>query len=85
MAKCKTCGAEIEWVKTPSGRNMPVNLDYTELDPAGHPHDAVVTDEGRVVKGSRLSEDSTLFPTSGKVRGRMPHWATCSDPERHRR
>lgn len=77
MAICNGCGAEIDWIKTPNGRNMPVNLDYIEIDPTGHPHEVVVTDEGRVFKGSRLFEDNTLFPTQGKIRGRMPHWATC--------
>jgi len=68
---------DIDWIKTPGGKNMPVNPDYIEIDPAGHPHEAVVTDDGRVIKGSRLFEGDTLFPTQGKIRGRIAHWATC--------
>ena len=26
MPKCKACGAEIEWVKTPGGKLTPVNV-----------------------------------------------------------
>lgn len=77
MSTCRGCGAEIEWVKTLSGRDMPVNLDYIEIDPAGIPHETVVTDAGQVIKGSRLFEEGSLFQTDNKVRGRIPHWATC--------
>lgn len=27
MAKCRSCGAEIFWMKTKSGKNMPVDFD----------------------------------------------------------
>lgn len=77
MAICRGCGAEVEWIKTPSGRNMPVDMEYIELDPAGIPHDTVITDDGRVVKGFKIVDNSGLFPIEGTIRGRMPHWATC--------
>ena len=33
MAICKACGAEIEWVKTKKGKNMPVNPSEFPLIP----------------------------------------------------
>lgn len=85
MAKCKGCGQQIEWIKTTEGRSMPVNPDYIEIDPAGIHHDAIVTDEGKVVKGCRVNETDSLFQTEGKVRGRVPHWATCPQASRFKK
>lgn len=85
MAICKGCGAEIEWVKTTGGQLMPVNIEYIEIDPKGAQHDTIVTDEGSVVKGFRVNENDSLFQTEGKVRGRIPHWATCPKAGNFRR
>ena len=30
MAKCKSCGAEIVWKKTPNGKNIPLDADSEE-------------------------------------------------------
>lgn len=49
MAKCKSCGAQIEWVKTKTrGSSMPVDPKYV----------VVVTNEGQIVKG-RISHFAT--------------------------
>lgn len=77
MAICKGCGQQIDWVKTTGGRSMPVDPEYIEIDPAGIPHDTIVTDAGEVMKGFRITEEGSLFQTENKIRGRMPHWATC--------
>lgn len=29
VAKCRSCGASIQWIKTTKGKNMPVNADGT--------------------------------------------------------
>ncbi|MGB9845874.1 MAG: hypothetical protein ACPLRH_00020 [Desulfotomaculales bacterium] len=39
--KCKACGAEIEFVRTPAGKLMPVEAGYL----------TVITDDGKVVRG----------------------------------
>ncbi len=41
MAKCKGCGAEIVWIKTANGKNMPCNTEKT----------TIVTEAGEVVTG----------------------------------
>lgn len=41
MTHCKSCGEPIDWVKTPAGKNMPVDLDQV----------TVVTKDGQVVVG----------------------------------
>ncbi len=83
MDKCSGCGAAISWIKTPKGNSIPVNPDYIEIDPDGIKHEAIVTDDGRVVKGSRTAAtQDTLFPSNTTIRGRIPHFATCPQSAR---
>ncbi len=37
MARCKSCGAEIVWLKTSGGKNIPVDADSVEEDALGMP------------------------------------------------
>jgi len=55
---CKSCGAEIEWIKMVSGKMMPV-------DPQ----------EYKMIRMKNRGEVITVY---------MPHWATCSDADKHR-
>ncbi len=41
MAFCKGCGAEIVWLKTKSGKNMPCNAEKT----------TIITESGEVITG----------------------------------
>lgn len=41
LAKCKGYGREIEWIKTPAGKAMPVDAEVI----------TIVTSKGEVVKG----------------------------------
>lgn len=41
MSKCKGCGAEIVWIKTPAGKAMPCDPNKV----------IIVTDEGETVAG----------------------------------
>ena len=41
MAKCKSCGADIVWLKTVNGKNMPCNTEKT----------TVVTEDGKTIVG----------------------------------
>ena len=69
VSTCRGCGAEIEWVKTPAGRNMPVDPGRVEILQGLHvdgqgkrgerrslPQVTVVTDDGRVVTGVRVAD-----------------------------
>jgi len=76
MAKCKGCGATIEWVKTERGQSMPVNPEYIEIDLAGSKMVTVVTDAGKVESGSFV-DHSGLFPPEMVISGRVSHFATC--------
>ena len=87
MAKCKSCGAEIDWIKLASGKNMPVNsgLHYFkprtwELDFSGFTK--YVTTSGLVKTGRRLVIDESA---EGAELGHISHWETCPYADKHRR
>ena len=64
MSKCKGCGAEIIWIKTITGKNMPVDAKP----------------EKRVLVYKDLPEGtiSNFIPDYGTVvTVYTPHWASC--------
>ena len=78
MPKCKSCGAEIRFVKTTNGRYMPcdnVSICY-KLDPNGK--ETAITLDGNVVKCEYTTEKYDGI-------GYRPHWATCTNPSQFRR
>lgn len=69
MGRCKSCGAEIEWVRTTKGNNMP-------LDPipvAGGNIEMLINGRAQVVE-----------PDEDKIRS-VSHFATCPEAQSHRR
>lgn len=77
MTKCRSCEAEILWVKTQAGKNMP--CDPTEL---GHDEmengDVLVTLDGYV----RKVDKSQSLPN---VKGYVSHFSTCKDADSWRK
>ena len=80
MPKCRKCGAEIIFIRTPRGKYMPADpqLAPYKLGAGGGP---VITPEGEVIRG--VGEPFGLEPADG--RGYIPHWATCPNAEEFRR
>lgn len=77
MSKCKSCGAEIKWILTHSGKKMPVDkrpVPY-RTDPSGSL--LLVTMNGVVERG-------TLDLDSGQA-GYVSHFATCPNANEHRK
>lgn len=72
MATCKRCGAPIDFIRTPAGKNMPVQRRgvYAREDRNGK-HLALDV-EGRVLRVSEAGPDD---PDALVVR--FPHWAFC--------
>lgn len=79
MARCKSCGRPIMWIRMNGGVGKPMPCDplpvlYRE-DPNGSV--VLVTGAGRVVRGTR-------DPESAKV-GYTSHFATCTHAAEHRK
>ena len=76
MSTCRGCGARIEWIKTRSGKMMPVDPEPVFVTEGGTMK--FVTDEGDVISG-QVTEETT------DTVAYVPHWATCPEANSFRR
>lgn len=76
MSICKGCRAEIEWIRTKTGKMMPVDPEPVFVATGGK--QTFVTDEGDIITGS-ISEEKTDEVAF------VPHWATCPAADSFRR
>ena len=78
--KCRSCGAEIKWMKTTAGKWIPVDVPGVAFveDPAGDEL-FVVNCLGAVMRGRRR-QGSGAFPI-----GYTSHFATCPNAAAHRK
>lgn len=86
MAKCKKCGADIIWLKTPRGKWMCADegLKPYRQNKAGK--DTVVTDWGETIRCDLLSpEDCKAGRAIPTGLARTPHWATCPEADSFRK
>lgn len=79
-AKCRSCGAPIKWVKTDSGKNIPLNDEVVTILPEAGGNVVIVTLEGKVVRGKLA-----MAGTPGTVQGYISHFATCPQADKWRR
>jgi hypothetical protein len=80
MAKCKSCGAPIKWVKMASGNNMPVNDGSIWVKPGGKKTVTIVSLSGEVVIG-----DPSMRGTPEAIEGNVSHFSNCPHANQHRR
>lgn len=74
---CRACGAEITWIKMPSGRSMPCNAEKTRYRAEQTGKERFVTERGNVVHG-RSAQD-------GESWGYVSHFTTCPHADEFRR
>lgn len=75
---CRSCGAPIKWVKTFSGKRMPVDVPGVNFVEGGNA--LFVTDEGAAVHGTMAEE-----PKESLRFGYVSHFATCPNANRWRK
>ena len=71
FSNCMKCGNRILWLRTPAGKNMPVDpnlINYREV-PGGK--ERIVTPNGMVIAGERSN------PDEADGVGYISHFATC--------
>lgn len=72
MARCKYCGQEILWIRTPEGKQMPCDPGLVAYKRREKAKGRIVTKNGEVVAamiGINISSADGL--------GYEPHWARC--------
>lgn len=80
MATCKSCGAEIRWIKMESGKVMPVNaekISFSQVRPGALGAQSYVMEDGRISWG--------VPDLDGNKIGYISHFATCPAAALHRR
>lgn len=78
--KCKSCGADIIYIKTPKGKTMPCDAEQKTYIQDDNGKDVIITPNGEVIK-CYISGDMRYVTGIGYT----PHWATCPNAEQHRR
>lgn len=80
MSKCKSCGAEILWIKMQSGKAMPVDPKQVMYWKKQKGSEKVVTPNGEVVSCELVGD---LQNATGI--GYVSHFSTCPFAGQHRR
>ena len=80
MTTCKSCGAEIIWVKIAGGNRMPCDPDLVPYWAKPKAKGKVVTPNGEVLS---CDFDGDLQQATGL--GYVSHWATCPYADAHRK
>lgn len=79
MGKCKSCGAEIKWIKMKSGKFNPVDpYKRTIIKDGGR--DVLVTDDGELISGTFCA-----YENGANGSGYVSHFATCPNANGHRK
>lgn len=79
MPRCKACGAEIIWIKTPTGKSMPCDKEPVMYWQKQGAKGKVVTKNGEVL--------SCVFegkPEGATGMGFIPHWSICTNANKFR-
>lgn len=83
MSRCRSCGAEIIWIRTKAGKQMPVDTKTERFiaDPEGDR--LYVMNDGHTMRGTpvRPGEENAAGVSSGHT----SHFATCPNAKKHRR
>lgn len=79
ITKCRSCGANIIWIRTKAGKNMPVDAPILSYRKNPQGKENIVTQSGEVVRGDivKTSEAEGV--------GYISHFATCPFARTHRR
>ena len=79
MPKCRSCGAEIKFIRMKYGKYNPVDPIKSTLKQDGGP-ERLVTETGDVITGTFASLED-----GANGEGYISHFATCPDTNRYRR
>ncbi len=80
MDYCKNCGAEIDWVRRPDGRYIPVDLEPVFVIEGEGQDRFYDEEEGELIgRAARPGELQALEQKMNTPLGFVPHWRTCRE------
>jgi len=89
MPKCKTCASPVVWIRTTAGRAMPCDPKRVEAWKPPTPAEGITSQAERVTLITDQGDVLTAFMQGGpgwtSVVGRISHFATCPDADKHRK
>ena len=77
---CRSCGKQILWIRTKSGKNMPVDPTFVNFKKVDGGKERIVLPNGEVIAGERCEADD-----NPDGHGYISHFATCPNADSHRR
>ena len=90
MARCRGCKAEINWMKTEAGRNIPLNPGkiFIRLALPDEKRTTIIIRDGGARNGKEITEGEAkaLRERGGDVwEGAIAHWVTCPESDSFRK
>lgn len=84
MPKCRSCVAEIRWIRMQSGKSMPVDpkMLAARLPEADEKTEVLITEGGATIRGVVCELD---FLDDIQWPCFRPHWASCPHADQHRK
>ena len=79
MAYCRTCGAEIKFIKMKSGKWNPVDIQKRTVKKDGG-KETLITEEGELIRGTFASVEECANGT-----GYISHFSTCPNASQFRK
>ena len=79
MSKCRSCGAEIKFIKLKSGKWNPVDTQKRTLI-KGEGNEVLVAENGEIITGRFASIEE-----GANAVGYISHFATCPNANSHRK
>lgn len=80
MSTCKSCGAEIKWIKLKSGKFNPVDPCKRLIIKDEGTEAVLVTDDGEVITGTYAD-----YEHGANASGYVSHFATCPQAQSFRK
>lgn len=84
ICKCRSCGADIVWIKTTSGKSMPCDATAVPYQNNERGKDVIVLENGEVIHASVVKLSGVLTPIIDGE-GYRSHFATCPFAKLHRK
>lgn len=82
MTQCRSCGADIRFIRTQKGKMLPVDVQEHLFSSTTEGDETYITIDGKThAKGKRIEPKAEQNP----VIGYTPHWATCPFADLYRK